>query len=283
VTTYSERANGNVPPITRIAGPHTRLFRPLAVAVSSGRIWVAGTYARLLRFHRNDTGDVSPAGKIHGVDTKLFVPYGIAVSSSGIYVANQAARSIARFATNAEGDAPPIALIVGPNTDIEDPRHIALDPLGDIYVADTHIFKGAILGAILEFAAGANGDTPPIRVITGPDTGLGLTCGIALDSTGEILVSNNPNRVGGEPSITVYAPSATGDAPPIRTILGSDTELTGSCGIAVDSTKGIIFASNPGSITSYPLSANGDVAPMTVISGSNTELDNADDVALAHQ
>ena len=76
--------------------------------------------------------------------------------------------------------------------------------------------------AILIFPPGSNGDSPPIRTITGPNTGLTSPSAIALDSHENIYVTNNDERGtnGGVGTITVFAAGADGDVKPLYTING---------------------------------------------------------------
>jgi len=75
-----------------------------------------------------------------------------------------------------------------------------------IYVTDQN-------SSIFVFPLDGSGDVAPTRTISGADTGLALSIGIAVDRAGNIYVAN---RNGG--GVTVYAPDANGDAAPIRTL-----------------------------------------------------------------
>jgi len=87
-------------------------------------------------------------------------------------------------------------------------------------------------------------------------------------ATGALYVANETGR-----SITVYAPGATGNAPPLRTIAGGNTGLTFPNSIARDRT-GRVYVVNAGSsgtspetLTVYADSATGNVAPVRTIPG----------------
>ncbi len=89
---------------------------------------------------------------------------------------------------------------------------------------------------------------------------------MVLDSAGNLYVSNSD-------SITVYAPGATGNAAPIRTISGASTGLSNPLGVAVDSAGHLYVANILGSsITMYALGATGNVAPLRTVSGARTGL-----------
>jgi len=73
------------------------------------------------------------------------------------------------------------------------------------------------------FHANDQGDAAPIRLIKGPKTGIKYPPGIALDEKlGELYVANM-----GNPSVTVFPVSASGDTTPLRTIRGGPAGAVG--------------------------------------------------------
>jgi hypothetical protein len=66
----------------------------------------------------------------------------------------------------------------------------------------------------------------------GSHTGLGLPACLALDANGDIYAANTN-------SITVYTPAAAGDATPIATIVGANTDLTAPACVAVGPIAGV--------------------------------------------
>jgi sugar lactone lactonase YvrE len=121
--------------------------------------------------------------------------------------------------------------------------------------------------AILVYAAGANGDVAPIRAIAGANTALKNAVGIARDADGNLYVTNSPdgNQDGG--TVTVYAPDASGNALPVRTIAGESTGLYHPEGIALDTAGNVYVASTYG-VTVYPPGASGNAAPIRTIGTS---------------
>ena len=88
------------------------------------------------------------------------------------------------------------------------------------------------------------------------------------DPAGTVYVSDCADN-----AIDVFAPGATGNVAPERSIQGPDTGLSNPCDVQVDST-GNVYAGDlgNGSITEYAPQASGDATPICTIIGSNTGL-----------
>ncbi len=155
---------------------------------------------------------------------------------------------------------------------------------------------------IVVYAQNASGTDRPLRMIRGPQTGLGDPHGVVFDGiNNEILVANHGNQngrqtapgsvsgggrrgtdgaapppiVGGrfeEPSITVYPGEATGDVAPARRIQGAKTGLNWPMAISLDASHNELAVANSGdsSIRIFGRTAKGDVAPIRVIKGART-------------
>jgi len=190
---------------------------------------------------------------------------------AAIFVANNV--NVTAYPVGTDGDAAPIALTTG----MANPSSIAEDASGRIYVANNGT------NTVTVYAAGANGNVPPLAVIGGSNTGLNLPVGIALDASGKIYVLNGATNL---PGVNVYPPlgSSTGilNEAPIASIAGSQTLLDYPDSIALDS-QGNIYVANEGPIVSrklydygritiYPAGSNGNIAPTATISGVKTGL-----------
>jgi 6-phosphogluconolactonase (cycloisomerase 2 family) len=90
-----------------------------------------------------------------------------------LFLANDADDSVLVFRTTDKGDAVPIRVIKGPNTEIKNPPGITLDAkLGELYVANMGKHS------ITVFPVTANGDVKPSRTIRGgPADALALNIG----------------------------------------------------------------------------------------------------------
>lgn len=155
-------------------------------------------------------------------------------------------------------------------------RSEVLQTVGDVGSANNFMYvANASSNEITVYPANANGNVSPVRVVTGPHTGLNAPVAVALDSQDRLYVTNTRNN-----TITVYCPHANGDQRPLRTIGGDRTKLAGPLGIAVG-TDGAIYVTNcpfcfseilEGFVTIYGATANGNVSPIATLSGSKTQL-----------
>jgi sugar lactone lactonase YvrE len=288
----------NEAPVASIAGSKTLLDSPTGVAVDSdGNIYVANEEGGpVVRHERNDRGrvtvyavgsdgNVAPIATISGSGTGLSYPIGIALDSSGnIYVANAetantgsnpASASITVYPAGSNGNAAPSAVIAGGNTGLNYPQGIALDSAGNLYAEG---YVSEVGYSINTYPNGSNGNVSPTATIAGADTGLYGPIGIALDSAGNIYVSNNYDETTQRGSVTVYPAGSSGNAVPTVTITSSYTGIDYASGIAVDS-KGNIYVANElggatedGSITIYSAGSFATGPPVATIAGDNTEL-----------
>jgi hypothetical protein len=140
---------------------------------------------------------------------------------------------------------------------------------GNIYVFNWNL-TGEV--PIDIFPATATGNVSPIGYLGGSLTTLNVDSvgGIAVDSTGNVYVSSTSGSGG---SIVVFAPTATGDIAPIRTIQGAATQLGTLGGIQVDAVGNIYVVSttntgqNP-TVLKFSATASGNAAPVLSITST---------------
>lgn len=281
ITSYPIAAVGNVTPATTISGNLTGLDTPLFGTINaSGTAYAPNVNANsVTTYIAGSTGNIGPTGDLAGPNTGLGEPSGVGIATSGdYYVCNpeggSAYTSVTEYAAGSSGNASPLATIRGAATTLNSPVDVALDSSTYIYVSNNSASSGG--GWIAVFSPNSNGNIAPARLLQGSATGLNEPEGIALDTSGDLYVSNHAGN-----SVTVYAPGANGNVAPIRAISGSKTRLSGPTGIAVDS-NGYIYVANNGtpSITVYASAATGNVVPIRTISGSSTGLNRPFGVAL---
>jgi DNA-binding beta-propeller fold protein YncE len=117
--------------------------------------------------------------------------------------------------------------------------------------------------SITVYSKNATGDTPPVRVIQGPKTGLNWPTGIAIDQDrGDLYVTNDTTD-----AILVFDADASGDVAPRRVLKGAKTGLKNPTGLALDMQHGELWVANFGNhtATAYRLNAQGDTAPLRTI------------------
>jgi sugar lactone lactonase YvrE len=271
-------ATGDVAPRYALCGSHTGLGSPASVAVDAGGNVYAGnpTLANVTVYAAGPHGNQRPIATIGGANTQIGSAFGLGVDAAGnIYVVNgQYPGTVLVFPPGSNGNVAPIQNISVPGLFS---TNIAVSDNGQMYVTGEYSNGSYHSDSVLVYAPGSTGSATPIQTINGPDTGLYNPSGIALDSHGNMYVSNYVAFPGPSlsPSITVYAAGATGDAKPIRTITGSNTGLDYNYGIALDA-SGNIYVMNAeggpaqnGSVTVYRNKANGNVSPIRTITGSN--------------
>jgi DNA-binding beta-propeller fold protein YncE len=200
-----------------------------------------------------------------------------ATARQEIFVANEAADSITVYGINADGNVPPLRIIGGPDTELDDPEPVAVDPIHEeIFVGNTDS------ETVTVYRRTDNGNVEPLRTIEGALTGLSSPEGIALDLVNDELAVSNPAT----PSITVYRRTDDGNVAPLRTITGGSTGLEDPHGLAIDPVHNeIVVANGEGeSVLVFSRTADGNQEPLRTLEGPLTGLVEPEDVAvdLAH-
>lgn len=239
----------------------------------------------ILQFSANGTGSVLPTSTITGPPNTLFT--GLDTDGTGnIYVGTTGAGiagDVREYASGSSGAATPVRTLPGGSTTkIDSVNGLAVSPGGEIFLSQDS-------GSIVAFSATATGSVAPARYILGASqTGGGLSTivvanAVAVDNADNLYVVNEGGP--GLQPIVVFGPTATGNAPPLRTIGGpltlTSTSIVG--GVATDSAGNLYVtatsvsgpAANPvfaGSILVFAAGASGNVAPVRVITGAATQL-----------
>jgi sugar lactone lactonase YvrE len=225
-----------------IAGPPTALCSPSAIAQGpAGELYVlnhAPWYSTIASredrwmswvtvYDSSAQGDAVPLRTLHIANRLLRRPISLGVDRAGyLHVGYGAdpradAGTIAVFAPDADGDARPIRVIIGPRNGLGRPAVVAVDRHGYLYAINSH--NRTVDHAVRVFAPDAKGDAAPCRVIEGPRTQITRPSGLALDRQGRLYVgSSGSTSQSPEGGITVYAPGVTGDTAPIRRLIGGD-------------------------------------------------------------
>jgi hypothetical protein len=239
---------GDAPKRT-ISGPATLLNRPAGLVVDSvhQELYVANDVdvnAAILVFPLSANGNVAPSRILQGPLTTLMGPIGLALDLAHnelIVVSYKVGDggSITTFARTAQGNAAPIRTIQGTLTGFNRPQAVALDLVhNELIVANSFFDSTLSRGALLVFSRTATGNVAPIRQVTGANTGLCNPIGMTLDRMhDELFVTNAAANPACQPSLVVFARSASGNAAPLRAIgPGENCDLNNPEGVAVTTT-----------------------------------------------
>ena len=283
---FSTSASGAATPVSTIANLNVTSLAFLAVD-ATGNIYTSATEGTtgtsLLEFPVTSSNNAQPTRSIpFNATTGLSGINGLAVDATGDIYASGAGNGVSVF--NSASAAPTRTLPIGTQasdlTTLELPYATAVDPSGNLYVANTaspDVSAPAPTAPILVFAP--NG-TSPIRTLSGPLTTLAFASpqGLATDSAGNLYVTN---VVSGVSSILIFEPTATANTPPLRDITGSSTLLGCVGGIALDNEGYLYVVSVPtcGSTASptvlkFSTTGNGNIAPVATF--TSTAWTNAD-------
>jgi hypothetical protein len=145
---------------------------------------------------------------------------------------------------------------------------LAFDQTGFVYALCRQAVPAEPPGSVVVFAPGATGDAAPTRIITGPSTGVDgrAFTDLAVDAQGFVYVLWEGQGCSG--TVTVFAPGADGEVPPLRTITGPDTGLDCPSALSVDSQGRIYVGSAEGSpVLVYDSGADGNMAPIRRFGG----------------
>jgi DNA-binding beta-propeller fold protein YncE len=217
------------------------------------------TIDTLVIFSRKAIGDVAP-------DRELHTPhgtFGIAVDEQKqeLFLTVQHDNAIVVYNKSAKGTEAPLRVVQGDDTGLADPHGMALDARRGVLFVTNH-------GSSHQVRAK---ESPGGRR-RGPSPGFPLDRDDAVPGSGKM----------GPPSITVYAKDAQGNARPLRTIQGPNTQLNWPTGIAIDENRDAIYVANDGgdSVLVFDASAQGDVAPIRAVKGPASLISNPTGVFL---
>src|SRR5262245_55755286 len=217
-------------------------------------------------FSRNAKGNVHPNRTLHTPHGT----YGIAVKEDAqeLFLTVQHENEVVVHRKMAQGEEKPIRVLQGNHVGLADPHGIGLDTKNQLmFVANygnAHDNKVPGSGrfvppSINVYPLKANGDTLPLRVITGPRTQLNWPAHVYVyQEHGDVVVAND-----GESSILVFRVTDNGDVDPTRVLKGAKTQIMNPTGVFVDTAHDELVVANMGnhSATVYPRAAAGDAPP----------------------
>lgn len=279
-----DRLDGTLPaaamskPKRMIGGPQTKIGNTgIYVDPTNGDIYSVATDRRdvMVVHSRTAEGNVAPVRELK-VPHRAFA---IAVDEEAreLFLTRQNA-TVLVYAKSAKGNDAPLRTLEGPRTQLADVFGIALDAENQVmYVANRgdggRGENSSVPGSgsfappsITVYPLRAAGNTPPLRVIQGPNTQLNWPGLIHLDTTHqELFVAN-----AADDSILVFRATDRGDVAPVRVLNGTRTGLKNPYGVVVDEKSDRLVVANYGNYTAtvYPRTAAGDAPPIRTIRGA---------------
>src|SRR5439155_8379181 len=249
LTVWAHEQKGNQAPSRELEAPH-RTFG-VTVDEDAKELFVSIQHpAAVVVWPKMAQGKDAPLRILEGEKTRLAEAQGVAVDSKNqlLYVSNQGA-----FARHKDNLGWNRALLPGAKTwDIPD-RILDLIPgSGEFHEPSINVYP-----------LKAAGDTPPLRMIQGPKTGLNWPAHISVDVDHQELYVANPITH----EILVFRASDTGNVAPIRVLKGSHTGISYPHGVFVDTKNDELVVANFGnhSSTIYRRTAAGDTPPIRTI------------------
>jgi len=254
IAAFARLANGGAKPVRAIAGQNTlftRTIHDMAYDAVHDEILVPSFFAfAILTFRGDANGDVSPVRKVFGPSTQLLNPQAVAVDGVHGEIFVPQGNQVLVFPRETNGDAAPIRILQGPDTGLGAGR-VTIDAVHNLLITATATGgeggqnRSGKPAGIRIFDRMANGNTKPLRTITGPgakDAWLMTT----NPANGMIFAVVRPGNTGGvngddiegrfapEDYVGVWSIYDDGDAPPRFTIGGPNLLLKDARGIAVD-------------------------------------------------
>ena len=223
-------------PVVTISGNKTGLSAPVAVALTQkGNVWVANQgSSTITEYAAGAHGNVAPSRTIAGSNTTLSNLSGIAASPDGtkVWVSEERVRraatppALVEFSGTAHGNAKPLTMISGLNTQMNKPSGVTVGVTGNDPITVNENLDNP--PALLSFAPGAHGDVKPAEEVSGENTGLSEPQLPALDAVGNIWVPNTLNN-----EVSRFGPTQHGNVGPQRLFLGTDLNEPSSIAVFI--------------------------------------------------
>jgi hypothetical protein len=269
VTEYAPGASGDATPIWTLGGSNTGLSENDDMSLEPDGTLVVSTFTGVLAiFPPGSCGNVAPSEAISGSNTGLGLIDGVWADAAGtIFAANTESSEISIFAAGANGNVPPENTITGSNTGLGSPNDVVVGFGGNVFVSSGVGFGGAI-NAVTVYAPGASGNATPTQDITGSSTDFGNPDDLAVDTSGNIFVTDSEATVG--PALLEFASGATGNVAPIAAITGPDTGITIPEGTFIAGPPRTSSATMTTAVSAPSIKLGGSVSDVATLTGGTT-------------
>lgn len=187
ITIYASGSSGNVAPTATIGGSLTQLgalsSTDQAIALDGNNNIFVASVSDILVFAAGSSGDVAPSYTI--TPPSPYSANAVAFDSKGNLYVLTSPSAILVYPPGTNSSSTPSAIISGNMTGLGGATGIGVDGVGNIYVAvngfksiGSFVYDG--FGSVVMFPPGSNGNVAPTAVITGVNTGLTGSQGIAV-------------------------------------------------------------------------------------------------------
>jgi DNA-binding beta-propeller fold protein YncE len=294
---------GEIPPVRYVIDPYPT-FNGVAIDVANDRVIMSDENRKSVLMYDRTAGNrsstvTSPLRQIIGPQTEIGYISGVETDPARreLYAVNNDIEDrIVVFDYDAHGDLKPKRHLYVPHQT----WGVSLNPSKDEIAISVQQ-----LSMVGIYRREATALEAPLRIISGPHTGLADPHGIRWDVVHhEIAVASHGNysviapysaydagtsntalSVGGHfllPSVTVFEESAKGDAKPLRKIQGSQTRLNWPMGIDIDTAHNEMAVANNGddAVLVFDRTVDGDAEPRRVIRGPRTGISSPMGVAI---
>jgi hypothetical protein len=236
ITEYAPGASGDATPICTLAGSNTGLDANDDMSLEPDGSLVVGNFTdssgdtgSVELFPPNSCGNVAPSAVIAGSNTGFNTVDGVGTDAHGTIYANSSVNeSIQIFPAGTNGNVAPTSTISGSNTGLGYPDDIVVGFDSKLYV--TSGFGGPV-NSVTVYAPGATGNATPVQNITGSNTDFGLPDDLAVDTSGDVFVTDSESSLG--PAVLEWNSGATGNVAPNSSLVGSNTTFEEPEGVAV--------------------------------------------------
>ena len=257
LTIFSREAKGNVPPNRQLDTP-LRSFGIAADEQSQEMFLTIQHPPAVVVWRKTAQGKESPIRILEGDKTQLADAQGIALDTKNqlLYVSNRGATSAIKPGMEFSGI--PVAGEGEARTWLSPDNWF--DSYWERYVPGSGRFASP---SITVYPLKASGNTPPLRIIQGPQTQLNWPTHIHVDVEHQELFATDPTG----DSVQVFRATDSGDVAPIRVLKGPKTKLSHPFGVFVDEANQelVVANSNNHAITVYRRTAEGDPPPIRTI------------------
>jgi hypothetical protein len=234
-------------PTRRLYGQPTKLSRTMhdiRYDETNDEFVVGNPFAQsILTFRGGASGEEAPLRVIQGPHTEMIKPDNLEIDPTHeeIIVPEPESDAIFVYPRRASGDTAPIRTLTGTDHGWS-AGAVAVDPIHNVLVAAGSYKSGAEeRHALMIFDRTASGSVTPLRVITGPRSGLRGTRQIQVYAPGGWIVVTHPGRGDAERRenvfIGVWSIYDDGDVPPRWRIGGPDTTLKNPRGVVVNARR----------------------------------------------